>query len=171
MSAVKTEMLLTELEAAAILLLGKELTEHGKVVPAGKAQEVDVMIHIKGLLNKGEGYNSSRRSKPTAEAVCAWFLSRVTEKARSQLLDEFVAQAKTGGLPKVTDEVQALAETMISVASSMKIIPVTGRLTGSLNVSAVDFSKLKPLAIKQIGEVSRLIDFDLLPEENEEDAA
>ena len=158
MAAIK-KIDLTALEAALVVRLAKDLEPLAREVQPGKSQQASLLLALDGVLSKGEAGGFTRVQAPAAADIAAWFLSRMTAEARARLLDEFAAQAKTAGGIKVDDEhARAQASLMIQLAGKTVIGERTGSLTGVVQVSAVDATKLTTQTKAKLSQVSRRID-------------
>ena len=145
------------LEAAALRLASRQLEERAKDVQPGKGQTVDVILRLQGILNRGADGTSTRQTKPNAEVVLAWILSRMSAQARDKLGDDWAA-AIAAELTEASDpDAQRRAENMLSAAARSVTYQRSGALTGAVNVSLVDVATLKPHTVRALEASSRLL--------------
>lgn len=159
--------MLTAIEAAAIRVVARQVEDAAKGLSPGKGQEVDVVLHVKGFLNKGADGTSIRQQKPKGEDILAWMLSQFSREARDRLVDAFVESVQAGGgvVPDAPEEASEAAKLCVLAATKTVHYPRTGAVTGAVNLSVVDTSSLTRTVARSIETASRMITFDVAQEE------
>lgn len=162
MGLIQDQISLSPQECAAIRALAKDLEDHAKTTPVGKAQPVDFMLHIQGNVSKEADGTTTRTNKPDATLVLAWVMSRMSADAQSKLLDQWAAELKTAKNDvkalEVKDAAAKNAALMIQAASTTSTSERSGALKGSIKVSSVEMSKLSKQVQTRLKDVSRVLE-------------
>jgi len=152
---------LTPLECAAIRLASRQIEQAAKGLQPGRGQRIDLVLRLEGMLNRGEDGVSQRKTPPACQDMLAWLLSRMSVPARDKLMDDYVAHCQKHGAPSTEDaDATARARQMADVGSTTQTFPRAGALTGSITLAVIDTTSLKPQAIRQLAECSRMISLE-----------
>jgi hypothetical protein len=155
----KADSALTPLEWLAIKLVGKHADEvRGELQPGG-AQEVDVLLRIKGKISIADDTSASVPEKPKLNNLLGQIIKHMTpgmwDMIRGQLIE--AAQGNGGVLPGVEEGYAAKANALVNILSKPKVQPRKGACKGSFAVGTVDEAQLSPTASANVQKLTRMI--------------
>ena len=148
----KMENGLSDLEMVAIGKMGRDVKVHRNNVSSGKAQEVDFIVRVKGMLNVAEDGETTKTTKPDGKAVLALVYSLLTENGRKQLqtkMREAIEESAYNGDPmgsfkEIEEEHAIRAAATLEGACVKKTSARQGAVTGS-----IEFARMNPNAVSK----------------------